>query len=211
MTKIDDYQEAVELARRDLRGKNPKRMADLSGAAFDANSTGKETLHLDFIGRPVGIEWPDIHISDLGSGHEIPIQEQILLLHYLMGAKGAIPTGEWIAYQEIPDGKFYLDAFTRRAKNPMVQVFGNQPELLGKLATQRFGAISLDQGDMSVEIRALPLIPVVLILWRGDDEFPPEGTILFDRNITEILSAEDIAWLSGMIVYPLIAMAKNPR
>jgi len=28
---------------------------------------------------------------------------------------------QWIAYQEVSDGKFYLDAFVRRAKNPMVQ------------------------------------------------------------------------------------------
>jgi hypothetical protein len=48
-----------------------------------------------------------------------------------------------------------------------------------------------------------------LIIWKGDDEFPPEGNILFDRNILQILSAEDIAWLSGMVVYPLIGMTRG--
>jgi len=52
------------------------------------------------------------------------------------------------------------------------------------------------------------MVPVALILWKGDDEFPPEGTILFDRNISHILSAEDIAWLAGMIIYPLLGMAR---
>jgi hypothetical protein len=50
---------------------------------------------------------------------------------------------------------------------------------------------------------------VALIIWKGDEEFPPEGNILFDRNILKMLSAEDIAWLSGMIVYPLMGMAKG--
>ena len=50
---------------------------------------------------------------------------------------------------------------------------------------------------------------MLLILWKGDDEFPPEGSILFDRGINKILSAEDIAWLSGMVVYPLIAKIKE--
>jgi len=211
MAKIDDYQEAVRLAKADLREKHPKRMADLSGAGFIVDSKGHESIHLDFLGRKLVIDWPDIGVSVDSKGDELPIQEEILVLHYLRGAKGVMPTGEWIAYQEVPDGKFYLDAFIRRARNPMVQVFGNQPELLLKLARERYGAIPVDQGDIGVQVRAFPLVPVALILWRGDDEFPPEGTILFDQNIPEILSAEDIAWLAGMIVYPLIGMSKVPR
>jgi hypothetical protein len=58
-------------------------------------------------------------------------------------------------------------------------------------------------------VKALPLVPVALIIWRGVDEFPPEGNILFDKNILDLLSAEDVAWLSGMVVYPLIGMAKR--
>ena len=58
-------------------------------------------------------------------------------------------------------------------------------------------------------VTALPLVPLALILWKGDDEFPPEGNILFDRSITSIFSAEDVAWLSGMVVYPLAGMARG--
>ena len=208
MARVDDYKKAVELGKAALAEADPKRAADLSGAVFERDSEGTAALCLDFLGRKVTLSWPEFPISFKESGDEMPIQEQVLLLHYLNGAKGARPTGKWIAYQEVPDGRFYLDAFIRRAKNPMVQVFGNQPELFVKLATERYGATPLDQGDLSVLVQALPLIPVALILWRGDDEFPPEGTILFDRNISEILSAEDIAWLAGMIIYPLIGMAK---
>jgi hypothetical protein len=91
----------------------------------------------------------------------------------------------------------------------MVQGFGSRPELLVKLAEEVYGARPSDHGDCSVIVPALPLAPVALILWKGDDEFPPEGTILFDRSIARILSAEDIAWLSGMIIYPLMGMAGN--
>ena len=73
---------------------------------------------------------------------------------------------------------------------------------------ETFGAEPSDQGDVSVLVKALPLVPVALIIWKGDEEFPPEGNILFDRNILKMLSAEDIAWLSGMVVYPLMGMAK---
>jgi hypothetical protein len=207
MARIDDYRAALKLGKAELMDKDPKGIADLSGAQLEEGADGPTTLTLDFLNRRVVITWPDLEFSYRESHEEVPIQQQVLLLHYLNGAKGAGMTGRWIAYQEVPDGKFYLDAFLRRAKNPMIQVFGSRPELLVKLATEAYGAEPFDQGDLSVVIMALPLVPVALILWRGDEEFPPEGTILFDQSISHILSAEDMAWLAGMIIYPLLGMA----
>jgi hypothetical protein len=91
----------------------------------------------------------------------------------------------------------------------MVTGFGEKPELLLKVATEMYGAVPFTQGDVSVVVTALPLVPVALILWKGDEEFPAEGNILFDRSIIGILSAEDIAWLSGMVVYPMLGKAKQ--
>ena len=91
----------------------------------------------------------------------------------------------------------------------MLLSFGERPELLVKLAGEAYGATPLDQGDVSVLISPLPLVRLALIIWRGDDEFPPDGNILFDRNILKLLSAEDMAWLSGMVVYPLMGMARK--
>ncbi len=209
MARIDDYRAAVKLGKDALADKSPKGLAERSGAIFESDSEERAILTLDFLNRKITMTWPDCDIFFIESGDEVPIQQQILILHYLIGAKGSGISGQWIAYQEVPDGKFYLDAFLRRAKNPMVQGFGMQPELLVKLATEVYGAKPFDQGDLSVVVRALPMVPVALILWKGDDEFPPEGTILFDRSISDILSAEDIAWLAGMIIYPLMGMAKK--
>ena len=207
MARIDDYKNAVELGKKDLLGRDPNRVADQSGSALKEDSEGRSVLTLDFLNRKVALTWPDLVFSFEDLDEEVPIQQQVLLLHYLNGARGSQLTGEWISYQEVPDGKFYMDAFLRRAKNPMVQGFGSRPELLVKLAKEVYGSRPSDHGDSSVVVPALPLVPVALILWKGDEEFPPEGTILFDRSVPQILSAEDIAWLSGMIIYPLMGMA----
>ncbi|MFO7740358.1 MAG: DUF3786 domain-containing protein [Desulfatiglandaceae bacterium] len=207
MPRIDDYKNAVEIAKTELTIKNPKRIASLSGAEFEGNSEEGGQLKLEFLNRIILISWPDLVFSIAETGDEVPLQQQVLLLHYLVGAAGSRELGDWIAYQEIPDGKFYLDAFVRRAKNPMLQGFGDRPELLAELAAELYGADPLDQGDVSVVVHALPMVPVALVLWKGDEEFPPDGTILFDRSISHILSAEDIAWLAGMIIYPLLGTA----
>jgi hypothetical protein len=211
MPRIDDYKQALELGRKELVDKNPDLLASYSGAIVDKDKHGNSIFYIKFLNKEIMLSWPELEFARKGSDETLPIQEQILLLHYVRGAwssSGAAITGKWISFQEVPDGKFYLDAFHRRAKNPMVQAFGHRPELLLKLAREAFGAEPLDQGDISVLVKALPLVPVALLIWKGDEEFPPEGNILFDRNILEMLSAEDIAWLSGMVVYPLMGMAK---
>lgn len=207
MARIDDYRKAVELAKKGLEGRNPKDTAVQSGGAFQAGTDAAATLSLKFLNRDLVIPWPGLVPFFRATGEEVPIQQQVLILHYLMGAVGVRVKGEWIAYQEVPDGKFYLDAFLRRAKDPLVHAFGNRPERLLSVTRKVYGAEPFDQGDHSVVVRAFPLVPVALILWEGDDEFPPEGNLLFDRNISQIFSAEDIAWLAGMIIYPIMNMA----
>ena len=204
---MDDYIKAVSLGKKELMGKDPKLIARRSGAVYVEGTNGKAGLSIHFLNRKIDISWPELDFSYSVDSNEVPIQQQVLLLHYLDLAEDVEISGEWIAYQEVPDGKFYLDAFIRRAKNPMVQGFGDNPELMVKLTTDVYGATPMEQGDLAVRIQALPLIPVALIIWKGDDEFSPEGTILFDRTVSKILSAEDIAWLAGMIIYPLLGMA----
>ena len=207
MARIDDYIKASELGKKALAGEDPKKIAARSGAEYVEEPNGKMGFSIDFLNKKVLVSWPELNFSTGTDKEDLPIQEQVLLLHYLNMAENIEVLGEWIAYQEVPDGKFYLDAFIRRAKNPMLQGFGNNPELLVQLAGEVYGATPLSQGDVAVRIQALPLVPVALILWRGDDEFPPEGTILFDKSVPKALSAEDIAWLAGMIIYPLLGMA----
>jgi hypothetical protein len=212
MARIDDYKQARELGIKQLLDKNPDLVAGFSGAQIDRTKEGRVSLSFAFSNRKVRITWPDFQFQVEKSKEELPIQQQILLLHYLHGACtsiGASPEGEWISFQEVPDGRFYLDAFNKRAKIPLVQAFGAKPELMVELAAEVYGAKPFDQGDFSVVIKPLPLVPVALILWKGDEDFPPEGTLLFDKTVPKILSAEDIAWLAGMVVYPLIGMSKE--
>jgi len=212
MPRIDDYKQALKLASEQLTDKDPELLATLSGAVTGQDKEGRKTLILKALNQKVSITWPEFAFTSEKPGEEIPIQQQILYLHYLCGAlssSGARVTGEWISFQEIPDGRFYMDAFQRRARNPMVMAFGEKPDLLLKIATELYGAVPFNQGDVSVVVRALPLVPIALILWKGDEEFPPEGNVLFDRSIIGILSAEDIAWLAGMVVYPMMGRAKQ--
>ena len=211
MPRIDDYKQACELGKKQLLERNPGLVARFSGAVMNREKESGMVLSLPFLNRTIAVTWDDFRMRFEETGAEVPIQQQILLLHYLHGAwasGGPASSGEWISFQEVPDGRFYIDAFHRRAKVPLVQAFGSKPEHLSKVAAEIYEATPFDRGDFSVVVRALPLVTVALVLWKGDEEFPPDGNILFDRTISELLSAEDVAWLAGMVVYPLAGKVK---
>ena len=42
----------------------------------------------------------------------------------------------------------------------------------------------LDMGDAAYRFNIVPGIPVAVLYWVGDDEFPPEAKILYDRSIS---------------------------
>jgi len=210
MPRIDDYKQALELAKKELSQRDPNLIAELAGALIHTDPQGNKIMAMNFLNKEITITWPDLGLSIKEANEDLPIQNQVLLLHYLDGVRtGSQLKGEWIAFQDIPDGRFYLDAFLKRAKDPLVKTFGRNPKLMVEMATEALGAEPYEYGDFSVVLNAFPLVPVALIIWKGDEEFPPEGNILFDGSISDILSAEDIAWLAGMIVYPLIGMAHS--
>jgi hypothetical protein len=45
---------------------------------------------------------------------------------------------------------------------------------------------------------------VGLVLWKGDEDFPPEGNILFDASVASYLPVEDIVILTEMVVWKLV-------
>jgi hypothetical protein len=55
-----------------------------------------------------------------------------------------------------------------------------------------------------VNINAFDRVPTTLVLWRGDEELAPNGNILFDSNISDYLSTEDITVLCETIVWKLV-------
>ena len=212
MPRIDDYKQAKDLAKDELLATAPDLISGYSGADFHDGHNNEGYLSLSFLSRSIKIEWPSFKILYEDSREEVPIQQQVLILHYITGAvssKGARTTGQWISFQDIPDGRFYLGAFIKRAKDPLIKIFGSNPKTLIEISSKAYDASPTDFGDFSVMLKPLPLVPMVLVLWEGDEDFPPEGNILFDENISKILSAEDVAWLAGMVIYPMIGMAKS--
>jgi hypothetical protein len=207
MSKNADYQQALDLGYKALAGQDPNLLVRHAGVRVEHQQAGQATLFLLFLNRWIKIAWPEFECADQVSGRPLPIPDKVLLVHYLNGALnagGPPETHEWIAFQDLPEGRFYQAAFDKRAKTPLIKCFGPNPELLREVAARIYNADPIELGDYGVVIRVLPLVSMALVLWAGDAEFPPNGNILFDRNSVKLFRAEDVAWLAGRVIYPLI-------
>jgi hypothetical protein len=118
----------------------------------------------------------------------------------LSGYADSEPTSETnklISYSQLPGGAAYNNAFIRRAVQPIEKTFGVSAESLWETA-KLLNAEKLSHGDCSVKIRALPLVPVVIILHGATSEFPASANMLFDSSASNYLSTEQLAMLGGL-------------
>jgi len=194
------YQLSYDLARKQLAGiSDLEEQCRKSGAYY----AGPDRIVLNYLNQPYHITIPDVDLSLAESKAEVPLTDKILILHYFNHAEGTPPTGKLITFKQIPGGISYYPAFFQRVVSPLAGRFGKQPDLLPKAAA-RFGGSKADLGDVSVTINGLPLVPITLALWQGDDEVPPSANVLFDANITDYLPTEDVVVLCGNLVWRII-------
>ncbi len=152
------------------------------------------------------VTYPAGEVGFAGSQEEFPLRDRILVLHYLSQAKGTPPSGSVITYKELPEGTGYFPVFTKRAIKPLLDHFGNDPRRLLAIAGTSLGGRKADFGDTAVTVDAFSRVPVTLVLWRSDEELPAQGSILFDGNISDYLSTEDVTVLCETIAWKLVKL-----
>ncbi|GAH26661.1 unnamed protein product [marine sediment metagenome] len=193
------YELAYKLACEQLASMDIEEICGKTGAQrMDSNK-----IIIEYLNQPYLITLPDIEISLRDSEEEAPLKDRILILHYLTLAKDTPATNRLITFKQLPGGASYFPAFSQRAIKPLLNHFGKEPELLIDAAA-KLGGYKANYGDVAITINAFPRIPITFALWRGDDEFPPRGGIMFDASISAYLSTEDITVLCETIIWRLV-------
>jgi hypothetical protein len=202
------YKFAYEIASQKLAEMGDVKPLCLNSGAEYKVIDSIPIITLDYLNRRYQIRLPEVAISLTDSGEEVPLKDKILLLHYLIQAKGTPLANKSIAYKELPEGISYFRTFHKRAIKPLVDNFGSQPKKLLN-AAKEMGGVKADYGDVAVTVRAFRKVPITFVLWKGDEEFPPDGSILFDATVSDYLSIEDINVLSERIAWKLVRASRE--
>ena len=199
------WQAAVELSAEALRAADVQERALKTGARYDEESRAAE---LEFLGRPCRVSWTDFEVTATDTGQPIPTRERILLLHYLETASGALPTGAWIGFNEVAGAELYLGNYRARSVERLLREFAGKEDALVE-AGSAMGGHRTDHGDVAIELLPLPRVPVSVVLWRGDEEFPPAGEVLLDATVSQYLAIEDMVVLAEMVAGRLCEAHRN--
>jgi len=201
------YKLAYKLACEQLGKVDIEKQCHKSGAKHLVIDSQKLVI-VEYLNQSYQITLPDIQVSLVDSEMEVPIKDKILILHYLTLAKGIPIANKFIAFKELPEGASYFPTFSKRSIEPLIDHFGREPHRLID-AAERLGGRKVDYGDAAVTISAFSRVPITLVLWQGDEEFSPQGNILFDATIFDYLSTYDITVLCETITWKLVKFLRE--
>jgi hypothetical protein len=163
-----------------------------------------ENLSVKFLADEFAIDSENKRVLSLSCNAAAKDFTGILILHYLAKKRQGLPvlTGEWLGFKELSGIEGYKDAFKKRAIEPIIRKYGSNPQ--GLLAVlDRVPGKRVDQADIGIVLEAFEGVPVMVLMWRPDEEFGPEANILFDKSITGIFCTEDIVVLAGIVASQL--------
>lgn len=184
---VNAYQETV----KKFIGIDPSVAAVRSGAGY---AQGLYTI--DYFNNKYMVEESGRVMLADNPGEDIPFNDRTIILQYLCEASGLPPRGRWLSFLELPQGEHHYVPFQIDATSPLARTFGPVPDEFRRAALA-LGGRELDLGDVSFTIPALPKLPLAVVLWEGDEEFPARATILFDAVAPAHLTTAAL-WVLGI-------------
>jgi len=190
--------------RANLQGSEPVSLALRTGVDCLSTSQATGEFRLSLWGRPLILTYPDFIAVDLQTQEELPSYQQALLLYYFNTCDGYPALGEWISFSELPDGRFYNQAFQGYSGQALARAFGNDLAAFCQAAESLGGVRGHHHGDAAYVFQVLPLVPLMAVYWQGDEDFPPNCQVLFDAAVSHHLPADACAVIGGNLAGKLI-------
>lgn len=130
-------------------------------------------------------------------------QLELITLLYLLKAEAALPpSGELIGVPDLRESHYFTGPH-RLPLDDLLARFGTNPESW-RQAAAALGGEPVALADAAFCFYPLPLVPLYFLLWLGDEDLPPQFTILFDRTIEHYFSASGIWLLVNYVTLSLL-------
>jgi len=186
--KRSDWREELILKlREEIRGMDFEEIAEGIGAEMKDGQ-----MVLKCFGREFRIS-PGGEITTQG---RMTPWIKILLLHYIRtSGKGGL-TGRHVSYSELRGGMVKATSFQRECEEPLTELFerdfGKTSLMLSRMGTKKQAGFPTEH---AWELFLLPKLPVIILYWPREEEFPSRVKILFDSSADRYLDAESLIFL----------------
>lgn len=191
--------QGLDKAWESLSTCDPRDVCERADAQYQENGQG---YILEVFGHPISIDTETRTLRGNTPESEFILAKtayfsHLSILHYLLGAKAIAPSGRLVNPVDLKTGQIYVKGSHLLPLGGIAARFSADPAAFLDQAS-RFAGVARDYGDVAAELRAFPRVPVTLILWQEDEEFPARSYLLFDETCEEHLPP-DIIWSVAMM------------
>ena len=186
--QIENHKEEVPFAHYEekFRALDPVSVA---ARLVDVRWDGKE-FTVKLLGREFAISHPDYAIRAMDDGKLPPLPTQTFLLRYLLESRDVAWAGQWKTFREMPWGEMYIKPYTGRVLTRAAFTFGTRVAAF-TAAAEKMGAEAVKHGDAGYLFDLIGGYKMQILVWEGDDEFPPNAQVLYSDNCADGFAAED--------------------
>lgn len=122
----------------------------------------------------------------------------LFIIHYLLKSKEIELSNTWISEKDIPGGPTFFRG-PHEIPTRLISLRFNNNINEFKARCEQLHGMPFNMADAAYRFQIAPRIPVAVLYWTGDEDFPAESKILYDRTIAEHLAADIIFALAVVI------------
>ena len=147
-------------------------------------------FYVNLLGREYAISHPGYGIRATDGGNIPPLPTQTFLLRYLLEGKDVAWAGNWLTFREMPWGELYIKPYTGRVLTRAAFTLGTRLDAF-RAAAEKMGAQPVNHGDAGYLFHLIGGYEMQILVWAGDEEFPPNAQVLYSDNFADGFAAED--------------------
>ena len=185
--QIENHKEEVPFAHYCERfaALDPQEAAARTGTPFADGA-----FRLTLLGHPYRITHPEFSISGEGGTALKSLPAQTFLMRWLLEGKQTAGSRDFLTFREMPWGEMYIGPYTGRVLTRAAFTFGTRVEKI-RAACEKMGALAIPHGDAGFQFDFLGGYRMQIMVYAGDDEFPPSAQVLYSDNFESGFAAED--------------------
>ena len=201
----------VNSLREQIREINkPEEYASNTGMDFVVEGENSFFTFKYFTSNVV-LPYPELIAIDDVTGEPLDGGSQAVISYYGFTAtqsKIITMNTEWISFSELADGRFYNQAFQGYTGNLLAKqttgIIKKKDAIFSSLQAE-----SISMGDLAFQLSILQRVSLALVIWLGDEDFPPSCKILFNRSVNSFLPTDACAIIGSMLTHRILKIVNQ--
>ena len=174
---------------------NPETVCIRTMADYQVRQRGYtlSILNQDYLVLPYQREIKRFVEGGTSKGEYLTTEFTLMVLFYLLKTKNIPLDRKWISGKDLLGGEAFFRGPHTLSVDLIEKKYGDNPEGFIE-AGKALGGTPVRFGDKSIAMDVFPRIPILYILWMGDEEFPTKAGVLFDASIGSHFTL-DMIWI----------------